>query len=63
MLIAFTESKERRSACWKPRMTDKGEVVGQLANLLMKFVNKGKSVTNIYIKQAHEHININILAG
>ena len=43
-------------------MTDKGEVVGQLANLLMKFVNKGKSVTN-YIKQAHEHININILAG
>ena len=46
-------------------MTDKGEVVGQLANLLMKFVNKGKSVTNIYIKQAHEHnYNINIiLAG
>ena len=44
-------------------MTDKGEIVGQLANLLMKFVNKGKSVTNIYIKQAHEHININILAG
>ena len=36
-------------------MTDKGEIVGQLANLLMKFVNKGKSVTNIYLKVAQNY--------